>query len=258
MSRNVEPPTSVRSARVSAVRALSKKSERITTSQFIAEGIQSVREALTYDSDSIVELYATRSMIAQYPILSEAVEIADDVLAAMCDTKSPQGVIAVCRLPNITISSLNAPQGRVAILSNVRDPGNAGTILRTADAMGITAVITSPDSVDMYSPKVVRSTAGSLWNMPVYEGVTFQTLASIFPGSQKILFSSHASTSILDLKIAGDCIAVFGNEARGVDAAALGAAVTEVTIPMAGNAESLNLSAAASIVMFTLSAKVAG
>ena len=140
----------------------------------------------------------------------------------------------------------------------MRDPGNAGTILRTADAMGITAIITSPDSVDMYSPKVVRATAGSLWNIPVYEGVTFQALASIFPDTQKILFSSHASTSILDLKIAGNCIAVFGNEARGVDAAALGAAVTEVTIPMAGNAESLNLSAAASIVMFTLSAKVAG
>ena len=124
--------------------------------------------------------------------------------------------------------------------------------------MGISAVITSPDSVDMYSPKVVRSTAGSLWNVPVYEGISFDRVASQFPGAQKLLLSSHARTSILDLSIPGDCIAIFGNEARGVDAAALGATVTEVTIPMAGRAESLNLSAAASIVMFTLSSKVAG
>jgi TrmH family RNA methyltransferase len=177
----------------------------------------------------------------------------------MSDTVSPQGLISLCYTPESNISDLTLTGSSTVIyLHEMRDPGNAGTILRTADAMGITAVITSPDSVDMYSPKVVRSTAGSLWNIPVYEGVTFQALASIFPDTQKILLSSHASTSILDLKIAGDCIAVFGNEARGVDAAVLGAAVTEVTIPMAGNAESLNLSAAASIVMFTLSAKVAG
>jgi TrmH family RNA methyltransferase len=124
--------------------------------------------------------------------------------------------------------------------------------------MGISAVITSPDSVDMYSPKVVRSTAGSLWNVPVYEGISFDRVAAQFPSAQKLLLSSHARTSITELSIPGDCIAIFGNEARGVDAATLGASVTEVTIPMAGRAESLNLSAAASIVMFTLSSKVAG
>jgi TrmH family RNA methyltransferase len=124
--------------------------------------------------------------------------------------------------------------------------------------MGISAVITSPDSVDMFSPKVVRSTAGSLWNIPVFEGIAFDDLEARFPAAKKFLLSSHAATSILDLEIPGDCIAIFGNEARGVDAASLGASVTEVTIPMAGRAESLNLSAAASIVMFTLSTKVAG
>jgi TrmH family RNA methyltransferase len=143
-------------------------------------------------------------------------------------------------------------------LHEIQDPGNAGTILRTADAMGISAVITSPDSVDMFSPKVVRSTAGSLWNIPVFEGISLTEVDKRFPDAQKFLLSSHATTSILNLNILGDCIAIFGNEARGVDAASLGASVTEVTIPMAGRAESLNLSAAASIVMFTLSTKVAG
>jgi TrmH family RNA methyltransferase len=105
---------------------------------------------------------------------------------------------------------------------------------------------------------VVRSTAGSLWHIPVYEGISFDLLDKQFPDIQKLLLSSHAKTSLIDLDIPGDCIAIFGNEARGVSAADLGAAVTEVTIPMAGRAESLNLSAAASIVMFTLSSKVAG
>jgi len=251
-------------ARVKALIGSKGAKERREQGLFVAEGVQCAREALTSASGPEIKIiYATEqgmSKIAEFNLGSvDIVEVSEPVLKAMSDTVSPQGLISLCYTPENDISDLKLTGSSTVIyLHEMRDPGNAGTILRTADAMGITAVITSPDSVDMYSPKVVRSTAGSLWNIPVYEGVTFQALASIFPDTQKILLSSHASTSILDLKIAGDCIAVFGNEARGVDAAALGAAVTEVTIPMAGNAESLNLSAAASIVMFTLSAKVAG
>ena len=251
-------------ARVKALIGSKGAKERREQGLFVAEGVQCAREALTSASGPEIKIiYATEqgmSKIAEFDLGSvEIIEVSEPVLKAMSDTVSPQGLISLCYTPENDISDLKLTGSSTVIyLHEMRDPGNAGTILRTADAMGITAVITSPDSVDMYSPKVVRSTAGSLWNIPVYEGVTFQALASIFPDTQKILLSSHASTSILDLKIAGDCIAVFGNEARGVDAAALGAAVTEVTIPMAGNAESLNLSAAASIVMFTLSAKVAG
>ena len=251
-------------ARVKALIGSKGAKERREQRLFVAEGVQCTREALTSAGGPEIKIiYATEqglSRIAELDLSAvDIVEVSEPVLKAMSDTVSPQGLISLCYTPENSISELALTGSSTVIyLHEIQDPGNAGTILRTADAMGITAVVTSPDSVDMYSPKVVRSTAGSLWNIPVYEGVTFQALASIFPDTQKILLSSHASTSILDLKIAGDCIAVFGNEARGVDAAALGAAVTEVTIPMAGNAESLNLSAAASIVMFTLSAKVAG
>ena len=251
-------------ARVKALIGSKGAKERREQGLFVAEGVQCVREALTSARGPEIKIvYATEqgmSKIAELDLSSvDVVEVSEPVLKAMSDTVSPQGLISLCYTPENDISDLALTGNSTVIyLHEMRDPGNAGTILRTADAMGITAVITSPDSVDMYSPKVVRSTAGSLWNISVYEGVTFQALASIFPNTHKILLSSHASTSILDLKIAGDCIAVFGNEARGVDAAVLEAAVTEVTIPMAGNAESLNLSAAASIVMFTLSAKVAG
>ena len=119
--------------------------------------------------------------------------------------------------------------------------------------MGIDAVITSPGSVDMYSPKVVRATAGSLWHVPLYSGITLATISAQFPQLNKIALSAKGSTSLTDLKELGDCIAIFGNEARGIDTL-LDGEVVQVYIPMKGSAESLNLSAAASIVMFYLAA----
>jgi TrmH family RNA methyltransferase len=251
-------------ARVKALIGSKGAKERREQGLFVAEGVQCAREALTSaNGPELKILYATEnglSKISEFDLNAvEIVEVSDAVLKAMSDTVSPQGLISLCYKPEDNFSELATSGSSTFIyLHEIQDPGNAGTILRTADAMGISAVITSPDSVDMFSPKVVRSTAGSLWHIPVFEGVSFDRVDKQFAGIQKFLLSSHAKTSILDLTIPGDCIAIFGNEARGVDASALGATVTEVTIPMAGRAESLNLSAAASIVMFALSSKVAG
>ena len=251
-------------ARVKALIGSKGAKERRETGLFVAEGVQCARESIaSLNGPQIKILYATAeglSKISELDLTSiEIIEVSNAVMKAMSDTVSPQGLISLCYKPEEDFSEVTSTGKSTFIyLYQIQDPGNAGTIVRTADAMGISAVITSPDSVDMYSPKVVRSTAGSLWNIPVYEGITFDRIEKQFPKIQKILLSSHASTSLLDLSIAGDCIAIFGNEARGVDVSALGSSVTEVTIPMAGRAESLNLSAAASIVMFTLSSKVAG
>ena len=250
--------------RVKALIGSKGAKERREQGLFVAEGVQCAREALaTHEGPELKLLYATQAGLSKISELDlnsiEIVEVSEAVMKAMSDTVTPQGLISLCYKPEPEFSELKATgKSRFIYLHEIQDPGNAGTILRTADAMGISAVITSPDSVDMYSPKVVRSTAGSLWNVPVYEGIPFDRVAAQFPSAQKLLLSSHARTSITELSIPGDCIAIFGNEARGVDAATLGASVTEVTIPMAGRAESLNLSAAASIVMFTLSLKVAG
>ena len=136
-------------------------------------------------------------------------------------------------------------------LSEVQDPGNAGTILRSADAFAMDAVITSPGSVDMYSPKVVRSTAGSLWHIPVYESVPLEDLLAL--GVKAFSLGASGSTSLEAFDANGDVAAVFGNEARGLSTAQQVDAIEVVSIPMPGNAESLNLSAAASIVMYHLS-----
>jgi TrmH family RNA methyltransferase len=251
-------------ARVKALIGSKGAKERREQGLFVAEGLQCAREALTSKNGPEVKiLYGTvdgLTKIADQDLNDvEVVEVSDTVMKAMSDTVSPQGLISLCYKPEDNFTELVATGTSTFIyLHQIQDPGNAGTILRTADAMGISAVITSAVSVDMFSPKVVRSTAGSLWHIPVYEGISFDRVDKQFPGIKKFLLSSHAKTSILDLSISGDCIAIFGNEARGVDASTLGSGITEVTIPMAGRAESLNLSAAASIVMFTLSSKVAG
>ena len=251
-------------ARVKALIGPKGAKERREQGLFVAEGVQCAREALTSNSGPQLKIvYGTESGLSKISELDltsvEIVEVSDVVMKTMSDTISPQGLISLCYKPDTDFVELSATgSSRFIYLHEIQDPGNAGTILRTADAMGISAVITSPDSVDMFSPKVVRSTAGSLWNIPVFEGIAFNRVDKQFPAIAKFLLSSHAKKSILDISVSGDCIAIFGNEARGVDAAALGASVTEVTIPMAGRAESLNLSAAASIVMFTLSSKVAG
>ena len=251
-------------ARVKALIGSKGTRERREQGLFVAEGIQCAREAIASSGGPEIKIiYGTEQGLSKISELDlnqiEIVEVSEPVLKAMADTVSPQGVISLCYLPERSIADLDSNGRSLFIyLHEIQDPGNAGTILRTADAMGVTAVITSKNSVDMYSPKVVRSTAGSLWNIPVYEGIDFTEIDAKFPKIEKLLLSSHASQSILDLTIPGDSIAIFGNEARGVSAADLGVKVTEVTIPMSGRAESLNLSAAASIVMFTLSSKVAG
>ena len=170
----------------------------------------------------------------------------------MATTMTPQGILALCELPKV---EREFPDISSAIyLSEIQDPGNAGTILRSADAMGIDAVFTSPGSVDMFSPKVVRSTAGSLWHINLFEEVTFEKLQERYSSAHFIALSGGGSTSLEDIDCSKSTIAIFGNEARGLETKIL-SQVEAVYIPMKGRAESLNLSAAAAIVMYHMAQK---
>jgi TrmH family RNA methyltransferase len=244
--------------------------QRRETGLFVAEGLQAAREALSAQGAPFIKhLYVTNSGLLKLNEFDlnevDLYEVTDAVMAEMTSTVTPQGILALCTLPRRQISelaSMDAKQSlRVIYLHEIQDPGNAGTILRTADAFGVDAIVTSPGSVDMYSPKVVRATTGSLWHLPLYESISFKELSEIIPSAKPLLLSSRAKASLMDLSVEDSYITVFGNEARGVDASDLGINATdisEVSIPMAGRAESLNLSAAASIVIFTLSTPIAG
>jgi len=247
-------------ARVKALISSRGNKERAAHGEFIAEGLQCAREAFTATKGPAVKtIYLTesgKSRVDQAGLdisRAELVLVSEPVMAAMSSTITPQGIISICSVADNDFSKLK-PSGRsrYIYLHEIQDPGNAGTILRTADAMGIDAVIVSPGSVDMYSPKVVRATAGSLWHVPLFTGITLAQLNEQLPNVAKIALSAQGNKSLLEVKELPDVVAIFGNEARGIDAL-IGSDVMQVSIPMTGNAESLNLAAAAAIVIFHLS-----
>ena len=244
-------------ARVKALIGSRGVKERRNAALFVAEGIQSVREAITFRNEiSIDTLYLTsngRNRLEESIDVSgiNTVDVSDEVMAAISETITPQGILAICAIPQRSIAQLQLRgSSKVIYLSEIQDPGNAGTIIRSADAMGMSAIVTSPGSVDLFSPKVVRSTAGSLWHIPVFESVSLSEMIATFPQTQMFTLGSKGSTPLPELKVDSDCIAIFGNEARGISTPQN---LAQVSIPMPGNAESLNLSAAASIVMYHLS-----
>jgi TrmH family RNA methyltransferase len=254
----IESLNSPHVVRVKALISSRGVKERKSTGQFVAEGMQCAREALATGSGPQIEtLYLTangRSKIEEIADVSgfNAFDVSDEVMKEMSETITPQGILAICNIPRNDLSSIPLNGSRKFIyLSEVQDPGNAGTILRSADAFGMDAVITSPGSVDMYSPKVVRSTAGSLWHIPVFESVAIQDLLAL--GIKAFSLGALGTKTLSSFATTGDTVAVFGNEARGLSTAQEVAQIEVVSIPMPGNAESLNLSAAASIVMYHLS-----
>ena len=254
----IESLNSPHVARVKALIGSRGVKERKSAGQFVAEGLQCAREALKSNSGPRIEtLYLTnngRSKVEEVSDLAalNVVDVSDEVMKEMSETITPQGILAVCTIPQITFDSIALNGSRRFIyLSEVQDPGNAGTILRSADAFAMDAVITSPGSVDMYSPKVVRSTAGSLWHIPVFESLRLEELLNL--GLNAFSLGAEGSKSLSQYQMSGDTLAVFGNEARGLSTAHSADSIDVVSIPMPGNAESLNLSAAASIVMYHLS-----
>ena len=257
----IESLNSPHVGRVKALISSRGAKDRADTGTFVAEGIQCIKEALTSESGPLLQtIYVTNTSLDKHSNIinqaqCEVLSISDDVARAMSDTVTPQGLIAVCTIPQPMFPQVSASTfSKFVYLSEVQDPGNAGTIIRSADAFGFDAVLISPQSVDVYSPKVVRSTAGSLWHIPVFQGVN---LSEVLKWECQFI-ALDATAEIPLSKVRGDqsIVAIFGNEARGLNTSQeimeSDKSITSVRIPMPGNAESLNLSAAASIVMYQL------
>jgi TrmH family RNA methyltransferase len=252
-------------ARVKALISSKGAKERRESARYVAEGAQFVREAIKAKAiDQVDVLYLTVN--GRLRLENDKIDLAkfkcedvtDAVMKAMSETISPQGILAICKIPNPQLAALKLTGKSIFLyLHEIQDPGNAGTILRSADALGATAVITSQGSVDMYSPKVVRSTAGSLWHLPIFERVSLDHLQATFPNLKFATLSADGKKSIRDFAINENTVLIFGNEARGLADLEVPAVTEELAIPMAGNAESLNLSAAVSIVLYELTAKIA-
>ena len=251
-----------KAAKVKGVAKLTKKDARSSTGLFLLEGPQGLKEALERPK-LIVELFATQEAVERYPDLFERTEnarlqvqlVSDAVLKALSDTTTPQGLVAVCQQIDVTLQDIVASKPRlVALLANIRDPGNAGTVLRAADAAGADAIIFSSNSVDVYNPKVVRSTTGSLFHIPFAVDVEIEAAIDAFKKAGLQIFAANGTGVDLP-EISADTLAkptvwVFGNEAWGFEASTLTAVDKEVAVPIYGAAESLNLATAASICLY--------
>jgi len=255
------PLTNARSDRVKAVRALSRRSVRARTGRFLAEGPQSVREAVRWRPEDVVDLYLTAEAAAGNPDIVAAAreaglhlhEVSEEVLAAMCDTEAPQGLAAVCRMAPAALEDVLAAAPRLLVLlTNVRDPGNAGTVIRGADAAGADAVLVSENSVDVHAPKVVRSTAGSIFHLPVVTGLAIgETLAALSSHGVRLLAADGAGERLLpEVSLEGPHAWVMGNEAWGLEPEIRQACDEVVRVPIYGRAESLNLAMAATVCLY--------
>lgn len=178
--------------------------------------------------------------------------VSDAVMKKISDTETPQGIIAVCRMQNTTLDKLLAKGEMLLVLDRVGDPGNLGTMLRTADAAGVGGVVLLKGCVDIYSPKTVRSSMGSLFHVPVVNGIDEEKfiVEAKEAGYELLVTSLEGADNLYKADLGGRIAFVMGNEASGVSANLLERADKRVYIPMAGRAESLNVAMAAGIVMF--------
>jgi len=253
-----------RSPRVRAVAKLSKKDARADTGLFLLEGPQAASEALTFRPELVIELFATPTAMDRYSDIAAAAEAAgievefvtEDVIEAMADTVTPQGIIAVCRqFPTSLKDILASGPKLLAVLEEVRDPGNAGTIIRAADAAGADGVILTGRSVDLYNPKVVRATTGSLFHVPVAIAAELgPVLDRIKAAGIAVVAADIKGEDLLEARTSGTLAKptawLFGNEARGLTDEQLALADSAITVPIYGHAESMNLATAASVCLY--------
>jgi len=184
-------------------------------------------------------------------------EVSGEVMASLAQTVTPQGLLGVCGFVDVPLTVLTkAAPSLVVVLAHVRDPGNAGTVLRTADAAGAGGVIFSSASVDPYNGKCVRASAGSLFHLPVVTGVSpAEAAGSLRAAGVRILAADGRGRRSLDQlaeagELAGPTAWLFGNEAWGLPTDLLAFADEAVAVPIYGRAESLNLAAAAAVCLY--------
>jgi TrmH family RNA methyltransferase len=261
--------TSTRSARVTAAHRLARRSFRGKERRFLAEGPQAVREAALHPGGpggpTLVELYATPEAAERHSDVVAAARAAGaqvltatpEVMAEISDTVTPQGVVGLCRFLDSPFADvLRARPRLVAVLAHVRDPGNAGTVLRCADAAGADAVVLTDASVDLYNPKAVRASAGSLFHLPVAVGVPVgEAVAGLRAAGVRVLAADGAGERDLDAETDGGTLRaptawIFGNEAWGLPAETRALADEVVRVPIHGRAESLNLATAAAVCLY--------
>ena len=246
--------TSAQNEYIKMLSKLSSKKHREETGIFLAEG-EHLTEMVCASNCQIERLIMTEEYYDKNhnKFSQNLIIVPDSIMMKISDAKTPQGVIAVVKMPS---KNIRLTQGRYIYCDNLQDPGNIGTIIRTADAFSFSGVILSRGCADVYSPKVIRSTQGSMFNIPVVVETDVDFLRKAketFKITSTALYGD--CVMVKEMKTEKNQIFVIGNEGSGVSEEILKMSDEIVYIPMSGKAESLNAAVAASILMYEVTAR---
>lgn len=248
--------TSTSNAQMKQIAALLKKSkERKEQKVFVIEG-RKMFEEICQDKSRLIKAYFSESYVkeayaGELPDVPCEV-VADKVFEAVAETVTPQGVLAIVKMPEYSLEKMVAEAGTLVLLEDLRDPGNLGTIIRTAEAAGVSGVILSRESVDVYNPKVIRSTMGAVYRVPFLYVEDFMETLQVLKENRVRLLAAHlkGNKTFDKADYSGKVGILIGNEANGLSEEASELAEEKVLIPMAGSVESLNAAVAAALLMY--------
>ena len=249
--------TSTSNVQIKQIMALLKKSkERKEQKAFVIEG-RKMFEEICQEKRRVIKAYFSESYVKEQYAEKELPEVpyevvADSVFDAMAETVTPQGVLAIVKMPEYSLSDMIEKAGTLILLENLRDPGNLGTIIRTAEAAGVSGVLLSKESVDIYNPKVIRSTMGAVYRVPFLYVEDFMKLLSELKSAKVRLLAAHlkGDKTFDKADYSGKVGILIGNEANGLSEEVSELAQEKVLIRMAGSVESLNAAVAAALLMY--------
>jgi RNA methyltransferase, TrmH family len=247
--------TSSQNSKIKLVRALMGRSkERRESAAFVVEGVRLVEEAETRDWRFRFALYDAplhergRSLVQRLSARGvEVEEVSDDLMKSLSDTETPQGILAVLEISNQPISSL---LNFVLIPDQIRDPGNLGTLLRSAAAAGVQAVLLPPETTDAFGPKVVRAGMGAHFRLPIHSMGWEEIEQLSESANMQIFLADMDGKSCWETDLRQPLALIIGGEAEGASEQARKLATQKISIPMSGGIESLNAGVAGSVLMF--------
>ena len=259
--------TSINNNQIKNIIALNKKArERKAQRLFVVEGIRAVSEvpgellSAVYYIEGFGATAEGRDFLSELSTKAPSVtleEVAANVFKTMCDTVTPQGVLALVKMQDFTLEDVlgagRKGPAHIVILESLQDPGNMGTIIRTAEGAGATGIIMNSTTVDLYSPKVVRSTMGSIFRMPhLVTADLAATIKELEDVHGVAVYAAHLKGEKFydELDFTGPTAFMIGNEGNGLTDEAASLATSYLKIPMEGQLESLNASVAASLLMY--------
>ncbi len=240
--------------------SLYKKKFRDIEQLFVVEGLRSVDLVLENNKDLVEYVLVTESYIDKVKLTLDENKVyvcTEEVFVSLADATNAQGILAVCRkkeTDEVSTTSLETMLSKKNaydfVCENLQDPGNAGTLIRTVDSVGADGIIFTNGSVDIYNPKVVRSTVGSILNVNIFENVEVNELIKLLENNNVVMYGTSLDTDVFhDEECYSDKLAIFlGNEANGLTNSTLGMLNKKIKIPMCGKAESLNVGVAGSVV----------